>query len=171
MNNDLKDFIESSEAVPSAVYNRTLKYLEVSLNPKPLLLKFYCLNLIGALLTVTICPQYGFGPMGGELGFISSIMHMGPIWCGLFCATIFFAGGNILSYLFLNSFERNWIMKHKYGVILPYISLTFFAGMVLKQIAPGEIHHNVLSFYMSWFFGAILISMSFYQLLSKDARI
>ena len=114
-------------------------------------------------MTLLICPQYGYGPFGGEFGFVDRIMGMGPIWCGVFCSVIFFAGGNLLSYLFLNSTQRKWILNHEYSVVTPYVSMFFVIGMVLKNIAPGHIHHDVFAFYASWMVGAFLFSLLFYK--------
>ena len=106
MNHEFKEFNESSASVPRPFYHQTLTYIQMSLRPQKVLFKFYLLNIIGAMATLVICPQYGFGPFGGELGFVHQIMAMGPVWCGVFCSVIFFAGGNLLSYFLLNPVQR-----------------------------------------------------------------
>lgn len=159
MNNDLKDFLEGSEAVPSKVYKATLNYLLVCLSPRKTLFKFYFTNLFGALLTIAICPQYGFGPIGGESGVLNYIMDFGPVWCGVFCASVFMAGGNFFSLIFLKAHERQWISDHSSKVIFPWISLVFFVGMIAKYYAPSELHHNTVTYHLSWYFTALLLSI------------
>lgn len=170
MNNDLKDFIESDEKVPAALYAETMKLTQLSLNPKPLLLKFFTLNLIGAFATLAICPQYGFGPFAFSAGITNVIMSYGPVVCGIFCASIFFLGGHALSYAFMNSAERKWVVKHGYSMIIPYVSFLFMLGMGLKTIAPGHIHHDVFSFYGSWLITGLLISVLFIKAFGTRAR-
>lgn len=161
MNNDLKDFIESHEEVPSSLYVETLKLTQISLNPKKLLLKFFSLNIIGAFATLTICPQYGFGPFAFNILITNVIMSYGPIICGIFCASIFFLAGHSLTYTFLNSTERKWVFRHSYSMVIPYVSFLFMLGMGLKSIAPGHIHHDLPSYYGSWLLTAFAISILF----------
>lgn len=170
MSNDLKDFLDSHEKVPAALYSETLKLTQISLNPKPLLLKFFSLNLIGALITLTVCPQYGFGPIAENTGIMNVIMEYGPVVCGIFCASIFFLGGHALSFAFMNSAERKWVVRHEYAMIIPYVSFLFMLGMGLKNIAPGHIHHDVFSYYGSWVLTAIAISILFIKTLGNQKK-
>jgi hypothetical protein len=163
MNHDFKDFIENNSKIPPGIYSDSLKYAQMTLNPKTLLTKFYLTNLFGALLTLTICPQYGIGPFGGETGLVQNIMNMGPVWCGLFCSILFFAGGNLLALICLSRIERKWISTHEYSVLTPYIAILFSIGMGARTLFSGHIHHDVLSFYVSWLAGAIIFCVLFYK--------
>lgn len=166
MSNDLKDFIESRGEVPTSLYAETLKLAQISLNPRALLLKFFALNLIGALATLTICPQYGFGPFAFSAAVMNVIMSYGPVVCGIFCASIFFFGGHALSFIFLSHSERKWVVRHGHALLIPYISFLFMLGMGLKNISPGHIHHDVFSFYGSWLITAFAVSIFFLKALS-----
>lgn len=170
MNNDLKDFMESHEKVPTSLYVNTLKLTQISLNPKSLLVKFFTLNLIGAMATLSICPQYGFGPFAFSAGIMNVIMSYGPVVCGIFCASIFFFGGHGLSYAFLSAPERNWVLRHGYAMIIPYVSFLFMLGMGLKNIAPGHIHHDVVSFYGSWLLTAFAVSVLFLKTFGSQKK-
>lgn len=164
MGHDFKEFMEGTESIPANIYQQTLKYAEYSLNPSKLLLKFYTLNFIGAFATLYICPQYGFGPYGGEFGIINQIMNLGPVLCGMFCSLIFFTGGNLLSFLSLNKVERKWIINHEYSVLTPYVAIIFMLGMTLKHLSPGHIHHDVIPFYTSWLLSAMIACVMFHKL-------
>jgi hypothetical protein len=89
------------------------------------------------------------------------IMSYGPIVCGIFCASIFFVGGNALSFSFLSASERKWVVRHSFAMTIPYISFLFMLGMGLKSVAPGHIHHDVFSYYGSWLVTAFAISALF----------
>lgn len=170
MNNDFRDFMENQDQVPVALYDETLRLTQLSLNPKPLLLKYFSLNLVGALGTLTICPQYGFGPFAFSPEIMNVIMSYGPIICGIFCSSVFFLGGHVLSYLFLKSAERKWVLQHGYAMMIPYISFLFMLGMGLRAIAPGHIHHDVFSFYGSWFVTAFAVSILFLKAFGLRKR-
>jgi len=162
MNNEFKDFMNSYEKVPETLNQETLKLAQLSLSPRDLLIKFFGLNVLGALGTLAICPQYGFGPIV-TIQSVNSIIHSGPIVCGIFCSTIFFLGGNLLSYFFLKPIERNWVTRHEYAMIIPYISFLFMLGMGLKNIAPGHLHNDTLTFYLSWIMTAFFVSILFFK--------
>lgn len=161
MKDDFRDFLEGSSKVPASVYRDSLQASMVAMAPGRVLSKFYFLNIVGALYTLVFCPQYGFGPMGGGLGFIEKIMHLDPVSCGLICGSIFFAGGNLFSFLVLNRSERKWVAKHEHAVLIPYVSLVFVAGMFLKQFSLQHVHNDVFSFYVSWIGAGVILSYVF----------
>ena len=167
----MNDFLENNEKVPTSLYLETLKLSKISLNPKLLITKFFILNFVGALATLIICPQYGFGPFAFSGAVMNVIMSYGPVICGIFCSSIFFLGGNALSYAFLNLSERKWVVRHGYSMIIPYVSFIFMLGMALKSIAPGHIHHDVAAYYGSWLLTAYAVSILFSKAFWKQQKI
>lgn len=167
MNNELKQFLDGSDEVPSHLYSQTLKAATLTLKPIKMLVKFYLVNFLGAILTIAICPQYGLGPIGGELGLVKAIMNLGPVLCGVFCATIFFGSGNLLSFLFLDKMEQDWIGRHKFSVIIPYISFIFMLGMGARSWFDGHIHHDGVLYYASWILTGLLLSITFYKAIQS----
>ena len=159
MKDDFTDFLAGDEPVPEALRSSTRGLILRNIDPKLTVLKYFGSNLLGAILTLTVCPQFGYGPLGGEFGFLHYIMSLGPVWCGVFCASLFFAGGNALSLIALREDEREWIASHKASVVLPWISLLFFLGMISKFYAPGFLHHDSSSYHLSWYGSALLISL------------
>lgn len=157
--NNLKEFLEGKEAIPKNIYDKSLQVAIHSLNPKPVLIKFYASNLLGGLITLLICPQYGYGPMNS---FFHYIMDYGPVWCGIFCAGIFFIGANTASMFILKKTELEWIATHKMSVLASWVSFLFFFGMLAKYYAPGHMHHTSVSHYMSWYVSALMITFGFF---------
>ena len=169
MNHDLKDFIENNEPVPALLYADTLKLAHIAQKPLPLILKFFTLNLLGALATLSICPQYGFGPFVFSHLIMNVMMSYGPVVCGIFCASVFFFGGHALSFFFLTRPEKKWIVRHGLVMVIPYVSFLFMLGMGMKSIAPGHVHHDVFSYYGSWLITAFAISVLFLKVLGSRA--
>lgn len=163
MKDDFSDFLSAEDKVPPVLYENTLKYIEISLNPEKTLYKYFVTNILGALFTIFFCPQYGFGPLGGELGVLYYIMDFGPAWCGAFCASVFIVGGHLSSMLCLNRNEVKWISDQRYMVSFPWVSTLFFLGMIGKYYSPGDISHYTVSFHLAWFGTAILLSILLLQ--------
>lgn len=171
-NKDFLDFLLCRiDRVPLEATNRIKSYVRLSLRPARYLWKFYGANLFGGFLTLLICPQYGFGPYGGPEGFFHYIMSFGPVWCGLFCAGIFFTGANVLSLAVSSPVEREWINNHKSSVILPWITVLFFLGMLVEGIATPSLHrHQNILYYASWYFGSLLLTFATILYADKGKR-
>ena len=167
MDDDLRGFLGGKEAVPSDVLGRVLELSLHSMNPKPLLLKFYASNLLGGILTLYICPQYGFGGMNG---FFRNFMAFGPIWCGVFCSGVFFIGANTASLFIMTQSELRWIARKNLSVMAPWIGLLLFFGMVAKFYAPGHAHHASASHYLSWYVTALVITFSYFSAWKESLR-
>lgn len=167
MKDDFSDFILGDEAVPRTTYDKTLNYLLVHVNPMKTLFKFYLTNLMGALLTLIVCPQYGFGPIGGEWGIFNYVMNFDPIWCGVFCASFFMVGGNLFSLMFIRPIEREWLSRRFVKITMPWISMVFFTAMILKYYAPSPLHHDNVAFHLSWYLSAMIVSLLFIRIIFR----
>lgn len=166
MKNELLEFLISNETVPQSLSSKITTYVSIDLHPKKFLFKFYSANFLGGMVTLFLCPQFGFGS-SQHTGIFHYVLSFGPVWCGIFCAGVFFIGASIFSLLMLNSGGREWVYEHKISVLTPWISFVFFTGMLLKDYAPSQIHHANSTFYTSWYITGLILSLSLYKLAEK----
>jgi polyferredoxin len=171
MNNDLKDFLENQQEVPSLLSKDTLKISLVYLKPRKLIFKYLCSNIFGALTTLLFCPQYGFGPILPWKFLSDMLMRLDPISCGIFCAFVFFTAGQGFSFLILNKFEKKWIKQYGFNISLYYVAIFFLLGMSLKSITNNHIHHDVPSYYITWIITSIIISFLFCKFIYAGSLI
>lgn len=157
MKDDFLDFITSREQVPKSLDLETRELLEIALHPKTTISKFYFFQLLGMFLTLFICPQYGFYSDGGYV-IEDIIMNYGPVFCGLFCSTVFFLGGLVLNYLFLRKTEFKWVLWNKIALVVPFILIIFLAMISTKDmVLDHDSHFKSLSFDAAWLSGAFAV--------------
>ena len=170
MKKEFLEFIISNEGVPQTLNRKIVTYLSIELHPKMFLIKFYTANFLGGMITLFLCPQFGFGS-SQHSGIFHYVLSYGPVWCGIFCAGIFFIGAGLFSLLILNSGGREWVYRHKISVIIPWISFVFFSGMLLQDYAPSKMHHANLTFYSSWYISGLVLSLVLYKLAAKIKKL
>jgi hypothetical protein len=156
MNKELKEFLGGAEEVPKELKTKTLDFALLTLNSKWLICKFCFAHFLGGILTLFVCPQFGYGVTSHYFHYI---MSFGPIWCGIFCAGVFFIGASLSSMLLLNKVETEWITRKKFSVALSWVTFLFFIGMLLKSVPHEEMHLTAKSYYISWYVSALIITM------------
>lgn len=139
MKDDFLEFQNSGAKVPVGLHSEALDYMKVSLNPKKTILRFYTLQLFGMFLTLFVCPQYGFSSIGFH-GISSWVMNLGQIPCAVFCSTVMFLGGIIVSYSFLRKSQIRWISNNSLLLVIPFNSLVFMIMMLTKNNSLD--HHS-----------------------------
>jgi hypothetical protein len=85
---DYQSFLNGPSHNPSfEVQQELLKTVKQDLNPPSLKLsiKFGIIQFFGIIFSLLLCPQFGFGPFGGEHGLMSLYMLAGSYACAIFC--------------------------------------------------------------------------------------
>ncbi len=149
---------------PSEKLDQTLReFARAELMPWKILARFYAALLVGALLTLTVCPQFGLGPWGGGHGISHWVMRYGQWACGLFCGGVFFTSGALTARLSLSRGEWWWVLRHPLGSTLPLIAICQLLFMGVAQGLRLEGMHESLSFQLAWPVGgaSLLLAMIF----------
>jgi hypothetical protein len=148
---------------------QVMAYAQVELNPRPVLVKFYSLQVLGALLTLSFCPQFGMGGVDVFHGLTHHLSHHAAWLCGAFCGALFLATGTILSLLFLKKPQWRWVWRHQLLMVVPPVVLGFMLLMFAKTLGGFEGHHENMSYYVSWIASGMLASWVVLNLKSKLA--
>ena len=141
-------FLAAQEQKPSPIIHEQLRALVArDLNPSIARVGFKVagLHLLAALLSLTICPQFGIGPFGGDVGLMAFLMTWGWVACAMGCGTAFMAGTGFLSALILTPDEKR-VFTASSGWI--FTSLTAASWGVLMITRGGDHHsgdHHVMS--------------------------
>lgn len=100
---------------------------------KEVLPKFLGAQLVAALATLSICPQFGIGPIGGGHGIGHYFMRFGEAGCAAFCGMVFLTTGTIVAMLLLRSGERRQIFNYQYRLISSFALVSFMALMMINR--------------------------------------
>ena len=149
MRKDLFTFLVSSEA-PSEQLNLIVrKDIQLSFRKKEIILKFIGYQILGAIFSLSFCPQFGIG-----LNTIYNISHFfmqfGMWACAAFCGSLFLSTGAIVAFLGMKGEELWWVWRrYKYQMII----LPAVMWAILMLISPNA---ESMSFHVWWILAAML---------------
>ena len=117
----------------------------------PLVLKILCLHLSAAVISLSLCPQFGIKLFHFDINLMRSFMVFGLTLCHFFCGAFFSTLSTLVIWIGLNKDERRYIKFHKKMILALIIlsSIGFFAIMRIDLF---------LEFSLIWIIGATLFS-------------
>lgn len=152
--NDFLEFLSSNEAPPQALSERTQKDMKLTFRGNSIILRFLSFQLIGALITLTFCPQFGLGFSEGH-GIAHLFRMLGDSACAIFCGSLFLLAGNVTAFLFMDSDEVFWIWKnYHYRLVL---TPPLLWGILMLFNIGMDLDGESTSFHLAWIFSAIFI--------------
>lgn len=160
---EYKEFMATTESkLPPFELSEKIRNTVMSdLNPSwaSVMLKLLFIHLFMSSLTLTICPQFGIGPIGGGLGMLRIVESYGHLACGAFCGGLFFSGSVLMSALVFSPAQKRKIYQSAVAsfsllAIISLGTLILFSNM-LKGTAP----HLHLEFLAAWLLSGIVLSI------------
>lgn len=149
MNQEFKDI--DPVMPPARILSRLQETIhhDLKLTPWRVFSKLAGVHLISALLTLSVCPQFGMRVAGKGMGLMEMFMHLGTYGCMIACGFFFVGMSLVLAALLLKPFELLAIRRHRLAEIgsLVLLSLGFFA-----MAAPEEILFGLA---LAWAIGAM----------------
>lgn len=161
---DLKAFLDSEEiAPPRALSQSVLSRVSLALNPSSafVLKKLLAIHLVTGLLSLLICPQFGFGPIGGGHGIMSFVMQLGDWVCAAFCGA-FFLGSTALVSLFVLKPEEARVVHRAALWQFPLITVFSFAALMGARGMTASLpsfNYSVL-----WGIGAAIAAVGIFEI-------
>lgn len=158
------DFIATSETPPKSLNAITQKDILLSFHKRTILTKFLFFQILGALITLTFCPQFGVGFVEGH-GITHFFKSIGDWACAAFCGSLFLSVGIFVSYLGMKGEELWWVWnRYKYSLImLPTLMWSSLMVMNISfKLEPESILYNFV-----WILSALLTQSFWLWLRSK----
>ncbi len=137
---------------PRAVSEQIIARVRAELDPSTwqVFAKLSLIHLGTALLTLSICPQFGFRLFGEGMGLMGYFMSFGDLACAATCGFFFLSSSLLVAALVLRGPEIRALRRHRFAELLALTGLSL--GFFLMR-APSEI---VLGFTAAWAAGSIL---------------
>ncbi len=138
-------------SIPPSLNEKILSSVHAKLHPKlgHLLGKVFLVHLITAVMTLSVCPQFGFKTFKLHINLMHSFMVFGLPICNFLCGLLFTATSMIVASFVLKRDEVR-ALKHQRilaGSVLILSSIGFFGIM-----NPSAF----IDFSLLWLLGAIL---------------
>lgn len=162
-NRELLEFLTIRELPPVALKKATRKDISLSFHKTSIISKFIGFQLLGALFSLSVCPQFGLGLVEGH-GITHVFRMIGDWACAAFCGTLFLSSGMLVAFIGMKGEELWWVWRrYKISmIILPAIMWAFLMMTNMTLSLPGEspLYH------VTWILMAILAEAVWFQLRS-----
>lgn len=157
------EFILNRETPPAALKLAAHKDIALSFRARSIITKFLILNLIGALFSMSVCPQFGLGLVEGH-GITHTFRMIGEWACAAFCGSLFLSAGLMVAFIGMKGEELWWIWR-RYKISLIFLPSILWAALMLTNVSlqlPGE---SIL-YHSTWIVAAILAEIILFQIRS-----
>lgn len=163
-NKEFLEFITNKETPPAILKRETEKDIRLSFRKKSILLKFLSFQLLGALFSMAVCPQFGLGLVEGH--GITHIFRMIGDWaCAAFCGAVFLSSGMMVAYMGMKGEELWWIWR-RYKLSMIFLPAIMWMGLMLSNVTldlPGE----TPAYHLIWVLVAVAFESLWFELRSK----
>ncbi|NOT78772.1 MAG: hypothetical protein HOP07_07175 [Bacteriovoracaceae bacterium] len=144
---------------PSHLNHKILNSIHEKLHPKLSLLlgKVFLIHMLTAVITLSVCPQFGFKLFNFNINLMHSFMFFGLPICNLMCGLFFTATSGLAAAIILKRDEVRAIVYRKalIGSAVILSSIGFFAIM----------NPNIfLEFSFMWLIGAVAGIISTFEI-------
>lgn len=162
---DYQAFIETAPvAPPRALSEQLTSWVKNQLHPSALAvsLKLLVVHLFSSAITLTVCPQFGIGPVGGGHGLMGFVMSFGHQACALFCGALFLGTTAIVSQFVLRPEEARVVYRHQYWQFSLLAVLSLMTLMFISQGTSSPAPSK--EFVALWLIAAVVGPLLFYRI-------
>jgi len=150
-NQEYQEFLTaSSSSPPRHISESILSRVSRDLNPSSwnVFAKLAVIHVGMSLVTLSVCPQFGFRILGEGMGLMRLFMVFGEYGCIVACGFFFLGMSLLAATLILRPEEIKVIRKNKFSelAVLTFLSLGFFL-MIDAEVVFGIA--------VAWFFGSL----------------
>lgn len=151
---DYLEFMTGSETVPDHLFKLSQKESLLSFKSKSIMTKFILFQILGGLISLIICPQFGVSFYAEGHGITHELKMIGDWACALFCGSLFLSTGTFISLFSMKGEELWWIWKRKknYMIILPAVC---WGALMLANVSL-KLPQESFGYHLTWFVAAIV---------------
>lgn len=162
-NKEFLSFLVEKETPPEAISLIARKDTLLSFRKNSIILKFLAFQLLGALFSMSVCPQFGLGLVEGH-GITHVFRMIGDWACAAFCGSLFLSSGMLVAFIGMKGEELWWIWR-RFKFPLVFMPAVLWGLLMLTNVSmnlPGE---SIL-YHLTWITMAIIAESVFFQLRS-----
>lgn len=162
-NKEFLTFIIGQEQAPAYVKEATKKDIQLSFRAKSIIMRFVAFQILGALFSMSVCPQFGLGLVQGH-GITHMFRMIGDWACAAFCGSLFLSSGLIVAFIGMKGEELWWVWRrYKYSLIM--LPAVLWSGLMLTNFSVRWSYESP-SYHLTWIAFGILMQMLLLQIRS-----
>jgi hypothetical protein len=163
-NKEFLEFILGNKETPVLTKELVKKDISLSFRGRSIVLKFLAYFLLGALFSMSVCPQFGLGLVEGH-GITHVFRLIGDWACAAFCGALFLSSGIAVTFMGMKGEEIWWVWRrYKFSLIL--LPTVMWSGLMLTNVSlnlPSE----SLVYHATWITAALMIQFLLMNLRTK----
>jgi len=150
---DFLEFITSRETPPALLKEAARRDILLSFKKKAIIFKFLSFQILGALFSLAVCPQFGLGLAEGH-GIAHIFRMMGDIACAAFCGSLFLSSGVVLAFIGMKGEELWWVWR-RYNLSFIFLPALMWALLMLTNVS-FDLRGETLGYHITWLITAVL---------------
>lgn len=157
------EFLAGKENLPAYLKKATEKDILLSFNAKSIIIKFLSFQFLGAIFSMTVCPQFGLGLVEGH-GITHVFRMIGDWACAAFCGSLFLSSGLVVAFIGMKG-EELWWMWRRYKFSLILLPALLWGLLMLTNVTmslPGE----TPVYHFTWLAFAIMVQVLWLEVRS-----
>lgn len=164
-NKEFLKFIMEKEAPPAFVKESAKKDIQLSFHKNSIIMRFLAFQIIGALFSMSVCPQFGMGLVEGH-GITHYFRIIGDWACAAFCGSLFLSSGLIVAFIGMKGEELWWVWRrYKYSLIM--LPAVLWSGLMLTNVSLN-LSSETPVYHLTWIAFGILFQMLLLQIRSAS---
>jgi hypothetical protein len=160
-NKDYLEFLTSRETPPAFLKNVARKDISLSFRKTEILVKFLAFQILGALFSMTFCPQFGMGLVEGH-GISHYFRLMGDWACAAFCGSLFLSSGMLLAFIGMKGEELWWVWR-RFKLTMVLLPAVLWAILMLTNISLSLSGESFV-YHVTWIVMAILAQVLWFEM-------
>lgn len=139
-NKEFLEFLIEAETPPTHLKELARKDILLSFHARALMIKFLSYQVLGAIISLSFCPQFGMSFFVEGHGITHHLRMIGDFACALFCGSLFLSVGSVIALLSMKGEELTWLWNRK-KFFLTLIPALFWGVLMLLNVSlslPGE---------------------------------
>ncbi len=159
---EFSEFMQTDERLPQKFDQklRTLMHERIAPPLAKVWPKFVLAQILAALSTLTVCPQFGVGPITGGHGLGHYFMAWGEAGCAAFCGAFFLATGTLVASIILRQGERREIFRYRFRILSAVSMASFLIFMGIGTAFDLPMLYDGFGPFMVWWLAALLSSLA-----------
>lgn len=154
MNKEFLEFMTGKESVPGHLKSLAKKDILLSFHAKSIIAKFLGFQLLGALFSMSVCPQFGLGLVDGH-GITHMVRMIGDWACAAFCGSLFLSAGLMVAFIGMKG-EELWWVWNRYKFSLIFLPALLWSGLMLTNISLNLTGESI-SYHVMWIVSAVFV--------------
>jgi hypothetical protein len=159
------EFLSQGQTPPALLKESARQESVLSFQGRAILRKFISLQVIGALLSLTFCPQFGLSFLVEGHGFTHALRSIGDWACAAFCGTLFLSMSVLMAYSLMKKSEFWWVWR-RHKITLGLLPALFWGTLMLLNLSMS-LPSEALSYHLVWLLGAGFIQLIGLKTLSS----